>query len=68
MSPEANELLANLYKTGRHPAKQRKAAAELIEAGFAEPHKRGGLKILPAGNFAAWQAQQAAATKPKEQP
>lgn len=29
MSPEANERLSKLYKTGRHPAKQHKA--ELAE-------------------------------------
>ena len=60
MSPQANELLAKLYKTGKHPAKNRKAAAELMDAGLAEPSKDGGLKILPAGRFAAWQAEQAA--------
>lgn len=58
MSPEANNLLARLYKTGKHPAKNRKAAAELIDAGLAEPGKDGGLRIRPAGRFAAWQAQQ----------
>lgn len=63
MSPEANELLARLYKTGKHPAKNRKASSELIDAGLAEPGKRGGLQILPAGRFAAWQAQQAATGK-----
>lgn len=60
MSPEANELLAKLYKTGKHSAKQRKAATGLIDAGLAEPCKKGGLQILPAGRFAAWQAQQVA--------
>lgn len=59
MSPEANELLAKLYKTGKHPAKNRKAAAELTDAGLAEPGKGGGLQILPAGRFATWQGQQA---------
>lgn len=58
MSPEANELLAKLYKTGKHPAKNRKAAAELMAAGLAEPGKNGGLRILPAGRFAAWQAME----------
>jgi len=65
MSPEANELLAKLYKTGKHPAKNRKAASELIDAGLAEPGKRGGLQILPAGRFAAWQALEAAKKKRK---
>lgn len=59
MSPEANKLLARLYKTGKHPAKNRKAAAELIDAGLAEPGKGGGMQILPAGRFAAWQGQRA---------
>lgn len=58
MSPEANDLLARLYKTGKHPAKNRKAAAELMDAGLAKPGKDGGLQIRPAGRFAAWQAQQ----------
>ncbi|MBM3605122.1 MAG: hypothetical protein FJX25_10300 [Alphaproteobacteria bacterium] len=60
MSPDANELLAKLYKTGKHPAKPRKAADELIDGGLAEPGKRGRLQILPAGRFAAWAAQQKA--------
>lgn len=67
MSPEANELLAKLYKTGKHPGKNRKAAGELIDAGLAEQGKRGGLQILPAGRFAAWQALEASAKKRKEQ-
>ena len=66
MSPEAKELLAKLYKTGKHPAKNRKAAAELMDAGLAEPRKGGGLQILPAGRFAAWQALEAAKTQRKE--
>lgn len=66
MNPEANELLAKLYKTGKHPAKNRKASAELIDAGLAEPGKGGGLQILPAGRFAAWQAQQVSKEKEKE--
>lgn len=66
MSPEANELLAKLCKTGKHPMNPRKAAAELIEAGLAEPGTRDGLQIRPAGRFAAWQAMQAAAEQRKE--
>lgn len=66
MSPEANDLLSKLYKTGKHPAKNRKAAAELMDAGLAVPGKNGGLKILPAGRFAAWQAQQANKSIEKE--
>lgn len=65
MSPEANALLAKLYKTGKHPAKNGKAAAELMDAGLAEPSRGGGLQILPAGRFAAWQALEAATTKRK---
>ena len=63
MSPEAIKLLAKLYKTGKHPAKNQKAAAELTDAGLAEPGKDGGLQIRPVGRFAAWQAEQAAPRK-----
>ena len=51
--------MAKPYKTREHTAKQCKGAVEMIAVVLAEPEKRDGPTILPAGNFAALRAQQA---------
>lgn len=57
MSPEANQLLAKIYATGKGPFSPRGAAWELINAGLAKPAKHSGIEITKPGRFAAWQAQ-----------